>query len=201
MPRRNEVESENLRNFNQLSGSPKEYECLDLFIWRSKDEPELKKKGALKYPGRTDGPLLALKDHRFEERIQLRVGMLVILLANLSAEEGLVNGSQGRIIGFEPYDSKKGLLQKKKDTSQSNGNQSRESFQRNEQEDMKEEQMRAFINRAKHQEWPIVQFPDAKKIVPIYANCQLSELGSDRPYSIIGRTQIPLLAAWYVRNS
>ena len=33
---------------------------------------------------------------------------------------------------------------------------------------------------------------------PIIAQCQLSEYGSEKPYSLLGRTQIPLIAAWCV---
>lgn len=86
LPRKREVEDENARNFDRLRSVPRGFECLDVFSWRNKDEPELLKYEKPLYGNRPEGPLQALKDHRFEERIQLKTGMLVILLQNLSFE-------------------------------------------------------------------------------------------------------------------
>lgn len=114
LPRRKEVENENQRNFHRLAGQIREYECLDYWEWRSKDEPDLQKKGKRKYEHRPDGPLLALNDHRFEEKVQLKAGMLVILLVNLDFTAGLVNGSQGKIVRFQKYDPSQPLIEKSK---------------------------------------------------------------------------------------
>ena len=114
LPRRAEVENENLRNFSRLPGQVRDYDCLDYWEWRSKDEPDLQKKGKRKYPNKPDGPLLALNDHRFEEKVQLKVGMLVILLVNMDFSAGLVNGSQGKIVRFQKYDPSQPLIAKDK---------------------------------------------------------------------------------------
>lgn len=185
LPRRFEVEAENSRKFRMLPGASRGYECQDVFSWRNKDEPELKKKGRPRYADREDGPLEALKDHRFEETIELKVGMLVILLCNLSFPDGLVNGSQGKIIGFEPYDPEKEVVAKP------------ENLLHLERILFQEAQIRAFISKAKSQEWPIVQFTNGITR-PIYAQCPINELGTDKPYSLLARTQIPLLAAWAI---
>ena len=114
LPRRVEVENENLRNFIRLPGQIREFECLDYWEWRSKSEPDLQKKGKPKYATKPDGPLLTLSDHRFEEKVQLKVGMLVILLVNLDFGAGLVNGSQGKIVRFQKYDPSQPLVEKPK---------------------------------------------------------------------------------------
>lgn len=114
LPRRVEVENENQRNFARLPGQVRGYECLDYWDWRTKDEPDLQKKGKRKYAAEPDGPLLALNDHRFEEKVQLKLGMLVILLVNLDFSAGLVNGSQGKIVRFQKYDPSQPLIEKPK---------------------------------------------------------------------------------------
>ena len=185
LPRKTEVEAENKKKFMLLQGASREYECHDVFSWRNRDEPELKKKGRPRYAERPDGPLEALKDHRFEEVIEFKAGMLVILLCNLSFPDGLVNGSQGKIIGFEPYDPEKPVVAKPEKSLQL------------ERVEFQEEQIRTFMSKAKSKEWPIVQFTNGITR-PIYAQCPISELGTDKPYSLLARTQIPLLAAWAI---
>lgn len=48
-----------------------------------------------------------MNDHRFDARCCLKKGTLVVLLVNLSLEEGLCNGSQGIVCGWEEYDPAK----------------------------------------------------------------------------------------------
>nr|POF03031.1 isoform 4 of atp-dependent dna helicase pif1 [Quercus suber] len=203
LPRRAEVDSENLKNYRSLQSVERKFECVDFFSWRNKQEPSINQKySPLRYPHRPDGPLMALKDHRLEEQISLKEGMLVILITNLDFDSGLVNGSQGKIIGFEKHDDKnvfeprpsspppssnrRALL----DTSSSTGNGSEYAA-------IKESQVRTFIARTAVLQWPIVEFHNGV-VRPIYAECQLGELGSEKPYSLLGRTQIPLLAAWAI---
>lgn len=103
VPTRAEVDRENNARFRALPGRTLPFNCRDMFRWENENEPELKWKGERKYPNQPNGPLKALKDHRFEEHVDLKQGMLVILLVNLDFTAGLVNGSQGRIFGFENY--------------------------------------------------------------------------------------------------
>ena len=103
MPTRYEVDRENKTNFDRLHGVSLPFDCLDTFVWKNKDEPDLQTKGWRKYQHRPDGPLKALNDHRFEEHVDVKLGMLVILLVNLDFDAGLVNGSQGRVVGFQKY--------------------------------------------------------------------------------------------------
>jgi len=43
----------------------------------------------------------SLKDHRFPTNLTLKVGARVVLLYNLDHTKGLVNGSQGKVVGFQ----------------------------------------------------------------------------------------------------
>lgn len=62
---------------------------------------------------------------------------------------------------------------------------------------MREEQIREFIlqSRNEHKIWPIVEFDNGIRRT-IYAECQVNELGDEKPYTLLARTQIPLVAAW-----
>jgi ATP-dependent DNA helicase PIF1 len=198
LPMRRQVENENASKFKLLQGKIRAYDCLDVFSWRNKDEPDLQKKGRPRYADIPDGPLEALRDHRYEEKIELRAGMLVILLCNLSFPDGLVNGSQGKIIGFEPYDPKKPVVARPRDTSPPrSGNEGRENTLQMERTEFQEAQIRRFITQSESQEWPIVQFSNGI-VRPIYASCPVNEVGVEKPYSLLARTQIPLLAAWAI---
>lgn len=99
---RAEVNRVNEERFRALRSVERTYQCLDHFKW-NEAHGNLKTKGEYKAP---DGSLQALAEHRFESRIRLKKGMLVVLLHNLDIGAGLVNGSQGTIQGFEDYDPK-----------------------------------------------------------------------------------------------
>lgn len=197
LPQKNEVNRKNQEGLKMLHGVPREYDCVDCFDWRSKDEPALKDKGRPLYQNRPDGPLAALKDHRFEERIELKAGMLVILLVNLDLQAGLVNGSQGKIVGFEQWNPNMALVQRPPGSPSRSGKDSKESDAVGEMLAWKEDQCRQFVERAANKEFPVVEFR-CGVTRPIYPNCQTHELGSERPYSIMSRTNIPLAAAWAI---
>nr|POE51730.1 isoform 4 of atp-dependent dna helicase pif1 [Quercus suber] len=204
LPRRAEVDTENLKNYRGLQSIERKFECVDYFSWRNKQEPSINQKySPLKYPHRPDGPLMALKDHRLEEQILLKEGMLVILITNLDFESGLVNGSQGKIIGFEKHDDKNVFEPQAQAPPPPPGSKrraidaGRPAAYDTEYGAIKESQVREFIARTAVLQWPIVEFHNGV-IRPIYAECQLGELGSEKPYSLLGRTQIPLLAAWAI---
>lgn len=59
------------------------------------------------------------------------------------------------------------------------------------------EQVKQFIAQPKNVDkmWPVVRFSNGRELT-IYANCRVSELGNDEPYSLLSRTQIPLATAW-----
>ncbi|EAQ87154.1 hypothetical protein CHGG_03773 [Chaetomium globosum CBS 148.51] len=98
-PTRDEARRINNEAFRRLKSPPHTYVCRDKFIWKGDHHPHLKSKGRRN----PDNSLVALNDHHFDRRIDLKIGMLVVLLANINLAAGLCNGSQGTIIGFEPY--------------------------------------------------------------------------------------------------
>lgn len=49
----------------------------------------------------------------------------------------------------------------------------------------------------KRQGWPIVRFENGVERT-IYPHCSVTELGSGPPFSVISRTQIPLVAGWAI---
>jgi len=225
MPTRAEVDRENSQQFRALAGRVLPFNCRDMFQWKNKEEVELKWKGEPKYPSQPDGPLKALKDHRFEEHVDLKQGMLVILLVNLDFPAGLVNGSQGRIVSFEEYDPHKILVPTKPQDSPSKSSRRRRRSPSPDRHGrdllgrfkpghngmalsgpeealgefgaLKNEEIHAFMRAQTIKQWPIIEFTNGVKRT-IYASCQLNQLGVEEPYSLLGRTQIPLLASWAI---
>lgn len=175
--------------FNKLPGNVLTYECYDEFEWRYELHPELESRQHRKidgrYEGRSDGPLKALEDHRFEECLQLKFGTLVILLVNLNIKAGLVNGAQGKIVGFQPYSAAGGKDPQDQPSSylpEALGDYSKK----------RDEQVRKLVQFRKLRAWPIVEFTGGNTQI-IYPQCQLSELGSEKPYSVMSRTQVSLI--------
>ncbi|KAJ1331004.1 ATP-dependent DNA helicase PIF1 [Microdochium nivale] len=189
---RNEVSKVNTMEFNKLSGHKHVYWCLDEFRWQEHRHPHLARKAARDPRGtRPPGPLLELSDHRFTDCVELKRGMLVVLLVNLNLDAGLCNGSQGIICGFEPLDPAK-LPRPRK-----NPRDEPENEIRGEMAHFKAEQIRQFISdpTVADKVWPVVRFHNGQKRV-IFAECSIAELGDEEPYSLLVRTQIPLAPAW-----
>jgi len=181
----------NEANFKMLPGPTQVYDCWDMFDWRKDEHPDLESRRTRRTDGRHDGnptaPLKALQDHRFEERVQLKLNTLVILLVNMDLTMGLVNGAQGKVVGFEKYNKFGAEAQPKTSLPETLG----------EYKEVRSAQMYAFTDQRHVTAFPIVQFNNGISQI-IYPVCQLSELGTERPYSLMGRTQIPLIPAWAI---
>lgn len=195
---RDEVNRVNAAEFQRLKGLNHTYWCFDNFFWQADLHPHLKWKGVRKDKGPdVRGPLRALEDHRYAEFVELKRGMLVVLLVNLDLEAGLCNGSQGIICGFEPFDPKK--LPKAKTAPKDKVDPEKRIFGGGERALLKEEQIRLFIEAtpcgARYKTWPVVKFHNGATRT-IYADCSIAELGDARPYSLLARTQLPLAPAW-----
>jgi ATP-dependent DNA helicase PIF1 len=218
---RNQVKQINDTEFNRLTTAKHSYTCLDYFNWNP-EHRNLQFKGAR---DQSDDSLLALRDHKLDSRVELKTGMLVVLLVNLDIAAGLVNGSQGRILGFEQYLPSKlpkaavrveadGMGptggSKKKSSSGRLGSSQRRAREssaertvtvqgelRGEHAALREEQIRRFLERPCNasKKWPLVEFDNGVRRT-IFADCQVNELGDEQPYSLLARTQIPLIAAW-----
>ena len=170
---REEVGRVNDAEMAWLKGRSLKLNCLDNFFW-SRKHVDLEDKSERGQSGHT---LLALEEHRFEPVLDMKENMLVALLINLDFDAGLINGSQGVIVGFETH------------------NDDSLPKQYGEYKARRQGLIREFVKRAVPCEWPIVQFQNGVKRT-IYAHCMMSELGDSEPYSLLSRTQIPLVAAW-----
>ncbi|CAO2657621.1 Nn.00g037470.m01.CDS01 [Neocucurbitaria sp. VM-36] len=192
--RRDDVDRVNNENISRLPSEARTYKCVDHFNWKEhhKDDRSLEKNTREADDG--TGTLHALKEHRYEIFVQLKEGMRVVLQANLDPHAGLVNGSQGAIIGFEPYDSKK--LPRK----QENKNEPEMPgvyLLRGAHAKYAEQQIKIYAEQNRRQPWPIVKF-DNGLTKTIYADCTANELGNEEPYSLLSRTQIPLMAGYAI---
>jgi ATP-dependent DNA helicase PIF1 len=185
---RQEVGAVNRKAFLRLQSTQRTYNCYDDFRCYNSN---LHSKGRR---SDYDGSLEALRDHRFDPRIDLKQGMVVVLLVNLDQENGLVNGSQGVVMGFEKAEDSKMPEAVKKDDKE---------FSRlgtgpvltGEHAEVREANIRTFMDNAKEKLWPIILFQN-RITRTIYADCRVTELGDEPPYSLISRTQIPLVAGW-----
>jgi DNA replication protein DnaC len=185
-PTRNEVRMINTTEFNKIPHQKRIFKCFDHFSQRE-NHPHLNWKHTRDH----DGSLTALKEHKFESQIELKESMLVVLQVNISIEEGLVNGSQGVIVGWETYDPSKMPTHVDRDSKAPQpmlpilGDHAI----------LREENIKHFMEQAAVKEWPIVNFDNGVQRT-IFADCVVNEMGDEQPYSIISRTQIPLIAGW-----
>ncbi|KAK8019359.1 hypothetical protein PG990_004497 [Apiospora arundinis] len=180
---REEVAQVNQQQFKKLISLEHTFWTRDTFRWQEK-HPHLRWKGDRKEIGPANRrPLQALDDHRFDQCVKLKQGMLVVLLVNLNLSQGLCNGSQGilnvgRTTRCSPQDG---------------------SVIYGDYAHIKEAEIKSYIETEgpaiTFQVWPKVRFHNGQTRV-IHAECSINELGDDAPYSLISRTQIPLAPAW-----
>lgn len=203
---RREANDVNRAAFNQLKGVKLVYWCHDSFFWRH--HPHLERKGMpgewgnesdIASPPETKRPLYALEDHRWAKCVQLKRGMLVVLLTNLDLEAGLCNGSQGVICSFVNYDEKMMPINEKSDSrgGRKVEPQAGQRVLRGEHAATQESEIKKFITSesAPAQKWPVVQFHNGVRRT-VFAECSITQLGDEEPYSLLARTQIPLAPAW-----
>lgn len=204
---RREANDVNRIAFNQLKGVNYVYWCHDSFFWRE-CHPQLQWKGVsgdwgdgseIASPPETKRPIHALEDHRWAKCVQLKRGMLVVLLTNLDLEAGLCNGSQGVICSFEDYDPKKLPMVDKVNArgKRQVEPQPGQRLLRGEHASVQESEIKKFIKSesAPVKKWPVVQFHNGARRT-VYAECSIASLGDEEPHSLLARTQIPLAPAW-----
>ncbi|KAF7563111.1 hypothetical protein G7046_g999 [Stylonectria norvegica] len=181
-----EVNQINREKFNQLKTPIHFYQALDGFQYSQEINPH-HRRYAKRFP---DGTLEACKDQRLQPQVRLRGGMLVVLQVNLDLPAGLCNGSQGIICGFEDFDLEK--LPK----AQHNNEIPPQQAINGEHAELRERQIQAFVKEQKHViSWPRVLFHNGQKRT-IYPSCVVNSIGDRPPYSLLHRTQVPLVAGW-----
>ncbi|RBR12210.1 uncharacterized protein FIESC28_08696 [Fusarium coffeatum] len=170
----------NAQKFKQIvDHETYEYKALDNIIfpegWQGKKEWYNKRKTS-------DNTLAKLDDHRFNPKVETKESQLVVLQVNLNQEKGLVNGSQGFIVGYDPIkldelpniegpDAELRMAEARKFTHQ--------YMKANPDQEM--------------QCWPIVQFKNGLRRT-IYPVCVVGLQGVTGIKTM--RTQIPLLPGW-----
>ncbi len=186
---RDEVRRTNEEAFARLKTPPHPYRSFDDFHWDAERHPNLEYKSQRN----ADGSLRALDDHRFDRRIELKIGMLVVLLVNLDLAAGFCNGSQGIIAGFEPYDPAKlpKLVERGSDATSGYATIKESHVKKFAEQQLRDPQ----TNRERKLFWPVVRFLNGATRT-IFPECQVHELGDRGPYSLLCRTQVPLAAAW-----
>lgn len=105
----------------------------------------------------------------------------------------MVNGAQGTIIGFEPFDPKRLPRKANQDDFGASGT----AHTRGAKARYYEEQIKIYSNENGRKSWPIVQF-DNNLTRTIYADCTANELGQEEPHSLLSRTQVPLVAGYAI---
>lgn len=201
---RKQADDVNRAAFNKIQAKKHSFWALDRFLWRQHLHPQLQWKGVrsewrnagpdpLDAPPKGTRPLKSLDEHRFSECVQLKKGGLVVLLANIDLEAGLCNGSQGVICGFENYDPTRMPIKYNEQTGLKTG----QRFLRGENAAVQEMEIRDFVAAtcAPDMKWPIVHFHNGLRRT-VFAECSISQLGDEEPYSMLMRTQIPLAPAW-----
>lgn len=204
---RREANDVNRERFENLRGIKHAYWCHDNFFWNDR-YPQLQWKnrrtewgneaGTIRSPD-TKKPLQALEDHRWSKCVQLKQGMLVVLLTNLDLEAGLCNGSQGLVKGFEDYDPAKMPIRETYDTRGKKKVEAQPGQRaiRGAHPEVQEAEIRNFITSesAPIKKWPVVRFHNGV-VRTVYAECSIAQLGDEEPYCLLARTQIPLAPAW-----
>lgn len=205
-----EVSEVNSVNFHKLKTPIFVYHALDGFEHYSKDKTEAPPREYLEYEA--DGTLTACKQHRLEPKLRLRAGMPVILLVNIDIKGGLVNGSQGIISGYKemksagPYKTQNRrrrsrsypiigdqyLELKQKQIEYYMNSQTRRLQQEEAALGGRQPQKRAISTGTR---WPQVSFHNGRKIT-IPPVCIVNTVGDSEPYSLLHRTQIPLIPGW-----
>ncbi|KAG7405583.1 ATP-dependent DNA helicase PIF1 [Fusarium oxysporum f. sp. rapae] len=122
--------------------------------------------------------------------ILMSFGALVMLKVNLDTEKGLVNGSQGIVCGWEPHNPAK--LPKFKDSTLLNID-----VLAGRHAGWRARKIEKYVEKGEIKRWPIVRFHNGITHT-IYPWCMVNTLGATKPYSVLYRTQLPLVLAWAV---
>lgn len=172
MSRRKDVDALNSKELAAINTPTKSWDCLDYYVPRFEGSEKDSK------PWLEENPL---DQHRLPTKLNLKVGAKVVLLSNLDPKNGLVNGSQGEVIGFMKH----------------NGMECDPSIE------YTESAVAEVRRENKKKGWnidtrsaPVVRFANGVKR-PIPAIDVTSRYGKNKFYQYLAtRVQIPLALAW-----
>ncbi|CAI6335923.1 unnamed protein product [Periconia digitata] len=188
--RKERVKQRNDEMFDKLPTEPQEYQCLDSHDWKP-DHFEWETMGHIMKGGALSG----IHDDRYDAKVALKEGMLVVLLHNLDLPAGLVNGSQGTIQRFEKRAPHRMPVASK--NSGGYGSQNGQLLLQGEYAVYRQDKIREFAKQENFPGWPVVKFMNGLERT-IYADCTVTELSVGEPKIVISRTQIPLTAGWAI---
>ncbi|KAH8203566.1 hypothetical protein TruAng_002314 [Truncatella angustata] len=168
----------------------------EIFTYWSLDEfecchPELHHMSSRGWGPQGRAPLTALAGTRLPHKLELKVGMPVILLRNLDLERGLCNGSQGIVAGFENHEK----LELPSYPNPKNYKDDPEGLRRAE---IRWREVRRYMEPpgVNKRVWPVVRFHNGQTRT-IQADCNVSQVsGGAAPHSLTMRTQVPLAPGW-----
>ncbi|TDZ58388.1 ATP-dependent DNA helicase PIF1 [Colletotrichum trifolii] len=133
--------------------------------------------------------------HRYEKHLNLKVDMPVILLSNIAVDEGLCNGSQGKLIGFETFPE-----DELKSPNEKNYKNDHFGFQAACE---RHNQVQRYKTKQKY--YPLIKFANGQTRV-IMPDCHMWEMeirivqNGDQTERVLAayksRTQIPLAPGW-----
>lgn len=182
-PVRDEVDRKNRLGFESLPGQEHSYRCRD-HVDVQPHHPHLADKAKTDLEGEA-GALKGCRERRYPASLRTKFGMLVILLANIDPLRGLVNGTQGRIVGFVAHGT--ALAPRLKQLAEFGLGGAFEAGQ-----------LRQWEGRQSGlRKLPVVRFENGEKLA-MYPVCQESAIGDPPPFSVVARTQVPLLPAWAI---
>lgn len=181
MSMRKDVDDLNTKELNLIKMPPKSWQALDTYRPRFEG------------PNKDSTPWLQekpLENHRFPTRLILKVGAKVVLLTNLAPREGLVNGSQGEVIGFEPDDESEEGGEEKPSISYT------EEVVEDKPGSKKKGGSKLKKWAVKTRSAPIVRFANGVTRT-IFATDVTSRFGKSPAYQYLAtRAQVPLALAW-----
>jgi hypothetical protein len=188
MCKNDEVNRINKIEFNRLDEAVHfECQCWDDFKWKQGKGLGILDSKTDKMLSDDGHPILKeLKDHRLATKLGLRIGAVVALVTNLDIEAGLCNGSQDRVVDFQPHDAWV-LRSIRKEAG---------AMKAHILEDLIMVQLAAYHQLA----YPVVEFdaahgrPSTRRA--IYPASLMTDKRDTKSHLIMSRTQIPLIQSW-----
>jgi ATP-dependent DNA helicase PIF1 len=167
-PRKQEAQAENYKRLQEIPLQAIVYNCID----------HTTSQVALPHP-----------DSLYEQ-LALKKGMLVMNIINGPDGSGIVNGSQGQLLDFLPFEHAR-LDADAADEAD------RLPLARGDHARYRDGMIRKWMRLAPGALLPYVQFFTGQRAV-IFPVCDVEEIGDEEPYILSSRTQLPLLPAWAI---